>query len=79
MSTGKVNLGITSNEALTLVDFLLRFRDEEKLEIVHPAEEQLLWDLCAMLESEIPELLDSNYKELLLKARKNVESGAELE
>ena len=78
MSENKIKLELTSSEALALVDFLIRFRDEEKLTIEHPAEEQLLWDLCAMLESEVPELLDPKYNELLLKARKVIESGSEI-
>ncbi|MDH5731073.1 MAG: hypothetical protein OEZ58_18985 [Gammaproteobacteria bacterium] len=62
-------------EALTLIEFLLRFRDEEKLAIEHEAEEQILYDLCAMLESEVPELFDPKYKELVAKAREKIVKG----
>ena len=79
MNKNEVNLKLTSNEALALVNFLLRFRDDEILKIEHPAEEQLLWDLCAMLESEVPELLDPKYYELVAKAHKIIESGSEIE
>ncbi len=75
----KTKLELTSNEALVLVDFLIRFRDDEELKIEDPSEEQLLWDLCAMLESKVPELLDKNYKELLAKAREIIKSGNEIE
>jgi hypothetical protein len=75
----KTKLELTPNEALVFVDFLLRFRDEEKLIIQNQAEEQLLWDLCAMLESEVPELLHKGYKALLEKAREVVKSGNEIE
>jgi hypothetical protein len=63
---------LTGNEALVLIDFLIRFRDDESLKIEHSAEEQMLWDLCAMLEPEVPELLDADYKILLQKARQEI-------
>ena len=69
MSKKEVELKLSSSEALVLVNFLLRFRDEEKLLAKDPAEEQLLWDLAAMLEIEVPELLSPNYNELLQKAK----------
>ena len=62
-------------EALVLVDFLLRFSDDEKLSIEHEAEKQVLYDLCASLESEVPELLDPQYKELLSSARDKIVKG----
>lgn len=71
-----VKLKLTSNEALVLVEFLLRFRDEEKLIITDPSEEQILWDLLAMLESEVPELLDNNYKLLLKEAQNDIKSDS---
>ncbi len=74
----KLNIELTNNEALVLIDFLLRFRDKEKLSIEDEAEEQILWDICAMLETEVPELLDKDYKDLLSKARKIIKSGNEI-
>lgn len=62
-------IDLKPEEALVLIDFLLRFRDQEKLSIAHQAEANALWDLCAMLESQIPELLDPAYKEKLGAAR----------
>jgi hypothetical protein len=56
-------------EALVLVDFLLRYRDQEELRIENHAEERILWDLCALLESQVPELLDPAYKAKLAAAR----------
>jgi hypothetical protein len=61
-------------EALVLVDFLIRFRDKELLAIEHPAEEHALWDLCALLESQIPELIGPGYDEKLDRARSLVAS-----
>ena len=75
----KTILELTSNEALVLIDFLIRFRDDDELKIENPAEEQILWDLCAMLESKVPELLHKDYKQLLRKARLIVKSGDDIE
>ena len=75
----KLIIELSKNEALVLIEFLLRFRDKDKLSIEDEAEEQILWDLCAMLETEVPELLDKNYKDLLEKAREIVKSGDEIE
>jgi hypothetical protein len=61
-------------EALVLIDFLLRFRDKEVLSIEHRAEENALWDLCAVLESQVPELLDPAYSQRLDEARSLVAS-----
>jgi len=67
-----LKIELSSNEALVLVEILMRFRDEETLSIEDPAEEQMLWDLCAMLESNVPELFDPKYEEVLAKARKSL-------
>jgi len=69
---------LTANESLVLIEFLIRFRDNEELKIKDPAEELILWDLCAMLESKVPELMDKNYKSLLQKAREIVSDGKEV-
>ena len=65
-------------EALVLVEFLLRFRDQGKLSIEHKAEVNMLWNLCALLESQVPELLDPAYAQKLVQAREVV-TGPELE
>ena len=74
-----IKIELTSNEALVLVDFLIRYRDNETIDKIEDAEQQLLWDMCAMLESQVPELLGPNYKELLEKAREIVSSGDEID
>lgn len=74
-----IKIELTSSEALVLVDFLIRYQDNETINKIEDAEQQLLWDMCAMLESKVPELLDPNYKELLEKARQIVTSGEEVD
>jgi hypothetical protein len=60
---------LKAQEALVLIDFLLRFRDNESLSIEHHAEECILWDVCALLESQVPELLAKDYRTQLKRAR----------
>jgi len=74
----KTILELSKNEALVFMDFLIRFRDTEELMLHDPAEKQILWDLCAMLEINVPELLDRNYNEHLMKAREIVSLGDEI-
>jgi hypothetical protein len=62
-------IGLKPEEALVLIDFLIRFRDKETLSIAHAAEERILWDLCALLESQVQELVDPKYNEKLDQAR----------
>ena len=78
-SIKKIHLELTNNEALVLVHFLMRYRDKGELKIKHEAEDILIYDLCAMLESNVPQLLESNYLELLNKAREVVISNIENE
>lgn len=72
------HIDLKEEEALVLIEFLLRFRDQEQLSIAHAAEASVLWDLCALLESQVPELLDPEYVRKLELAR-TVVSGADWE
>ena len=72
------SIELKPEEALVLIEFLLRFRDEERLSIAHPAEANVLWDLCALLESQIPELVDPAYAHKIEQARTAV-AGADWE
>jgi hypothetical protein len=67
----EVTLSLTKAEAIVLLAFVLRFRDKEKLAVEHEAEEQILWDVCALLELQLGgELLDPTWPKLLDDARK---------
>ena len=68
------HIELKPEESLVLIDFLLRFRDEARLLIEHHAEECVLWDLCALLESQVPELLQPDYANKLAVARSAVTS-----
>ena len=65
----KVSLELTHSEALVLFEFLSRFSDKDVLTLEDQAEERVLWNLCASLESTLVEPLAVNYDELLEQAR----------
>jgi hypothetical protein len=68
MDTPKIVLELSRAEAVVLADFLLRFRDEERLAVDHEAEEQLLYDLCAVVEQQLPELFDASWSKIVERA-----------
>jgi hypothetical protein len=55
-------IDLKPEEALVLIDSLIRFRDSNELRVDHPAEQHILWDLCAILESQVPELIAPDYQ-----------------
>jgi hypothetical protein len=69
MSQPKIAVDLTRAEAIVFVDFLMRFREEERLVVEHEAETQLLYDLCGMVEQLLPELFDPEWRSLVERAR----------
>jgi hypothetical protein len=73
MSQKKIMLALSKDEAIVFMNFLLRFRDQEKLSIEDEEDSQILWDLCCLLEDQlVPELLDPNWSLLVGKAQEIV-------
>jgi hypothetical protein len=72
MGEAKVAVNLSRAEAIVLIDVLMRFRDKERLAIEHEAEEQLLYDLCAVVENQLPELFDPQWGTLVEQARASV-------
>ena len=72
MAEEKVTIELLHSEALVLFEFVSRFTNDEKLEIVNQAEERVLWDICSTLEKMLAEPLGQNYNDLLAKAREEV-------
>jgi hypothetical protein len=72
MSDEKIKIELSPSEALVLFEFLSRFTNDDRLEIVDQAEERVLWDVCSLLESSLIEPLDPNYLMLLAKAQAEV-------
>jgi len=72
MTNEEITIALSPEEALVLFDFLWRFSQEDVLKIQDQAEERLLWDLCASLESKLDEPFARNYQDLLASARQKV-------
>ena len=69
MPNTKIKIELTRPEALVLFEFVSRFSEDEVLKIEDQAEERVLWNLCASLESLLSEPFAKNYGELLANAR----------
>lgn len=72
MSADKISLELSASQALVLFELLSRFSDSDRLSIEHQAEQRVLWDLCADLESQLVEPFRPDYDKLLLDARQRV-------
>lgn len=65
----EINLRLTKEEAIVLFEMLSRFGENDKLEIEDQSEQQVLWNLCASLESMLDEPFDKGYVTILENAR----------
>lgn len=72
MSKPKITLELSHDEALVLFDWLYRFDQSEHKTFEDQAEQRVLWNIEAMLESVLVEPFDVNYKELVEEARARV-------
>jgi len=69
----KIVFTLNNDEALVLLAWLSRFNeDEHPLLFEDQAEERVLFDLEALLEREVVEIFNSNYDELLSRAREKL-------
>jgi hypothetical protein len=69
MANEGVSIKLEPDEALVLYDFVARYTDSERLDIVDQAEQRALWNLCALLERELVEPFDPKYGDLVAAAR----------
>jgi len=65
-----VTLPLNANEALVLFEFLTRFVDHDRLEIVDQAEQRVLWNIQAQLETMMDCLNNPRYEEEVTEARR---------
>ena len=72
MADEKIRLELSREEALVFFAWLTRFNKAEGTPFEDQAEQRVLWDIEAMLESILVEPLDSRYDELLAQARTKV-------
>ncbi len=63
-------LQLSKNEALVLQDWLGRFNEKEKTNVVvDEAEQRILWDMEAAFEKLLSEPFEPNYTELVKNAK----------
>ena len=70
--TQPVQLSLSRDEAVVLFEFLSRYSDDGQLHIVDQAEQRVLWDMCASLDSQLHEPISPDYEDVLRKARDSV-------
>ncbi len=75
----KVNVELTAQEALILFDLLSRWSESDSMTILlqHQAEQRVLWDIHAELESQLVEPILPDYLDRLRKAREMVQDELE--
>jgi hypothetical protein len=75
LETGPVTLELSNAEALVLLDFLARGsqRDLKEYAIEYQAEQRVLWDLEAVLEGKLTEVVNQRYREQVALARAEVQ------
>ena len=76
MSDSRVTLDLTMDEAIVFFDWLSRF-NRQTTNFEDQAEQRVLWDLEAMLESVLSEPFESDYSEILRKARAAVRDATD--
>jgi hypothetical protein len=72
MQSKRVKIELTSDEALVLYDWLIRFNQRVDTDFADQAEERVLFDLEAMLEKALVAPLQSDYADLLAQARSHM-------
>jgi hypothetical protein len=64
---------LSGYESLVLLEWLHNFNEEERPALFQDqAEQRVLWDMEAELETVVSNTFDSNYQEALLKARQKI-------
>ena len=77
MPDEKVHFELTRDEAIVFFDWLVRLNQATDQKFADEAEQRVLWDLEATLESELAEPFASNYDELLAAARSRIRDPQE--
>jgi hypothetical protein len=68
MSSKKVTIDLTGDEALVLYDWLTRFTQRDDMHVTDQAEERVLFDLEVMLEKALMAPLQVDYAQQLAHA-----------
>lgn len=73
----KVIFELSREEAIVFFEWLARFNKSEDKRFEDQAEQRVLWNLEATLESALVEPLDPNYAQVLAMARAKVRDSEE--
>ena len=73
----RVTLSLSADEALVLLEWLLRESESERLSFEDQAEQRVLWDVEAMLEAQVVEVLQPDYDARLARARARVRDASD--
>lgn len=72
MIDGRVKFELSREEAIVFFEWLSRFNKTEQFRFEDQAEQRVLWDIEATLQSSLEEPLDPAYHRLLAQARDKV-------
>lgn len=68
-----IQLNLSNDEALVLLHWLFRFNEIEHPDLFEDqAEQRVLYDLEAVLEDVVDDIVDTDYNDYLVKARKKI-------
>ena len=78
MTTEKINIELSKEEAIVLFEFLGKFNENDDLSrFEDQAEQRVLWDIECILEKELSEPFQADYQEIVKKARDKVRDEKE--
>jgi hypothetical protein len=75
--TRRVTVTLTEDEAIVLYAWLSRIDESDSADFADQAEQRLLWDLIAMLETQIDSVLSAQYQDEVAIARSRVRDPVE--
>jgi hypothetical protein len=69
-----MTIRLTKDEALVLFDWVHRAEAEDpaRIAVEHPAERRALWNLSALLESQLAEPFSSEWRDIVESARERL-------
>ena len=77
MADDRVLLELSRDEAIVLFGWVSRLNNAKGVDFEDQAEQRVLWDIEAMLETKLAEVFDPKYDDLLARARARVRDAIE--
>jgi hypothetical protein len=73
----EIKITLSNEEALVLFEFLSRWSDTDKFDLMDQSEQRVLWNILSDLETTLAEPISKNYHDLLALARNKVRDTTE--